>query len=145
MWPPKMVAVPRAVREKGSVVAADQGHEPALDADTVWPEDAGFIGRVGCFESDGGALFAKTFQRGLFLIDQSDNDIAAMGVIRTLEDDQIPVMDPGIDHRIALHLERKVLIALGQVGRWTNPHGFMLDRFNRHTRSDPAKHRNSLV
>mgnify|MGYP001551786318 CR=1 FL=1 len=116
-------------------VAADHGHELALDPYTVGAEDAGFVGGVGGFEGDGVAALAQALQRGFFVIDQGHDDVAAVGVFAAADNDDVAIEDAGADHGIAFDLKGKVIVAL-QIRRRGDTANFILKRFDRSASGD---------
>ena len=129
---------PKRFRRVENLVAPDEPHEPPLDAHAVRAEDPGFVRGVGRFQGNRVAPAAQTLQRGFLLVHQRHDDIAIGSVITLANDDGVAFEDPGIDHGVALHLER-IMLALGQQLRRDLDRGQAgLDRLHRHARGDPA-------
>ena len=119
-------------------VAPDKADQAALHLYAVGTEDAGLVGRVGGFQRDRRALAAEALQRRLFIVDQRHDDVARIGGLGIADDHRIAVEDAGVDHRIALHLER-VMVAARQHFRWNrNRMRLVLDRLDRHAGCDAA-------
>ena len=69
----------------------------------------------------------EPLQRRLFLIDERHHDVAVLGRIAAADDDDVAVQNAGLDHGIALHLQREVLPVGEQVGRAGDVVGVVLD------------------
>jgi competence protein ComEC len=93
------------------VIAADQADQQTLHLHFTGPEDAGFIGGVRRLKRDRAALFAQGLQRGFFVMDEGDDDIAGGGGVGAFDDHQIAVQDAFLDHRVAIDLESEMLAA----------------------------------
>src|SRR5436190_17353746 len=85
-----------------------QPHQPPLDVDLVGAEDAGLVVGVGGFQRDRGALLAQALEGGLLLLDHGDDDVAVLGRVAALADDDVALVDAGVDHRVALDLQREM-------------------------------------
>src|SRR5262245_2146452 len=91
------------------VESTHQSHEPALYRHAVGPEDSSFISGISGLQRDRIALAAKTLQRDLVAIDQRNDDGAVFGGFASFNDHRVAIHDPGINHRITVHLQRVVL------------------------------------
>src|SRR5690606_29372172 len=89
-------------------VAPDEPDQSALDLDPVRPEDPRLVGGIGRLERDRGALAAEALQRCLLVVDERHDDVARIGGLRVADDDRVAIEDAGLDHRVALDLEREV-------------------------------------
>ena len=123
-------------------MSTDQPHEPALHPHLVVAEDPGFIRRVRSLECDRAALAAKAFQRRLVPVDQRHDDIAVVGRPGFANHHDVAVVDAGVDHRVALHLERVVPGAARDHPAGDRDVAFgVADRLDRDTGGDPAHQR----
>ena len=89
-------------------VFADQSNQPPLDVDLIGSEDARLVFRIGGFECHRRPFLAQPFQRRFFLVDQGDDDVAVVGCVLAADDDDVALVDAGVDHRVALNFERKM-------------------------------------
>jgi hypothetical protein len=79
-------------------------------------ENPSLIGRVRRFQRDHVAAAAVAFQRGFMIFDQSHDDIAVVGGRLFPDHHDVAIVDPGLDHRVALDLQR-VMLALARQHR----------------------------
>src|SRR5262245_32948153 len=100
--------------------AADQAHQPTLNVDLVGPKDPRLVIGVGGLERDRGSLFAQTLEGCLLLLDQGHDNVAVVGGVAALDDDDVALVDAGLDHGIALHFQGEMLAARDQIGRHPN-------------------------
>src|SRR5438132_12993201 len=120
---------------------AYQPHEPPLDVDLVGAEDAGLVVGVGGLQGDGGALLAQALEGRLLLLDQGDDDVAVLRRVAALADDDVALVDAGIDHGIALDLEREMLASAHHLRRHGDILRVVLDGADRHAGGDAAHQR----
>src|SRR5690606_42160110 len=90
-------------------IPPDKPHEPALNVDLIRAKDAGLVVRIGSLKRNGRTLLAKTLECRFLLLNQRNDDIAIFGGLAALDYDDVAVMNAGLNHRIAAHLEREVL------------------------------------
>ena len=84
---------------------------------------------------------AQLLQRYFLALDQGHHHRAAFGVVATLDDDGIAVVNAGLDHRIAVDLERVVFSLAEQLRRHADEPILLAQRLNRRSGRDPAHHR----
>ena len=75
--------------------------------DLVIAEDAGLVGGVRCLERDHAALAPQPLQGRFLVIHQGHHDFAIRGVVTSLDDHRIAIIDARLNHRIALHAEHE--------------------------------------
>src|SRR5947209_5576454 len=85
----------------GNSIAADESDQLALDANTISAIEPGFIGGIGCLQSDGVASTAQALQRCFGIVDQRNDNVAGVGRWYLLNHHRVAVENAGIDHRIA--------------------------------------------
>ncbi len=78
----------------------------------------------------------RRFKRRLLALDEGDDDVAVLGRVAAAHDHRVAVVDAGLDHRVALHLEREVLAVGEDVGRAGDVVGVVLDGGDRHAGRD---------
>lgn len=128
-------------------VAPNETDQPPLHLDPVGCEDTGFVGGIGSLERNRCALAPEPLQRRFLVVDQRNHDVAGRGRLRVADDHRVAIENPGIDHRIALDLQR-VVFTSGDHLRWDrHDMCLVLDRLDRNAGGDPAHYRNrdSLV
>lgn len=118
------------------MVAADKPDELALDLDAIGSENTGFVGRIGSLERDGCAPAAEALECRFLVIDQRHDDFTGIGGVRIADDDGVAIEDAGLDHRIALHLQRIMLPPADHFGRHGDFMGIVLDSRDGHARRD---------
>ncbi len=123
-------------------IAADETNEAALDVHLVGAENAGLELGVRSLERDGRALLAKALQGRLLLLDQGDDDVAVLGGVAAADDDRVAVVNAGLDHGVALHLQSEMLAVGQDVRRAGDVVGMVLDGRDGHTGGDAAHDRN---
>jgi hypothetical protein len=122
-------------------IPPEQPDQLALNAHAVGRKDANLVGRIGRLERDRGAAAAEALEGGLFIVDQRDDNIAGIGGFGAFDQGNVAVEDAGLDHRIAAHLERKMLPGGKKVGRHIDSVAAGLDRLDRRAGGDAAHHR----
>src|SRR5256885_4603 len=92
-----------------SLVATEQTHQLALNADPVGWKDAHLVGSIGGLERNGGAPASEALESCLLLVDQRYDDVAGFGPVGFLEHGDIAVENAGLDHAVAAYFQRKML------------------------------------
>jgi predicted membrane metal-binding protein len=123
-------------------IAPYKTDELALHFYPVGPENAGLIGGVGCLQRDRIPLAAKPLKSGFLIIDQRHDDLASLGQVGLADHHRIAIQYAGIDHRIALDLEREVISGTQHLRRHSDIMGVILYGRDRHTGGNPAHHWN---
>src|SRR5579883_3608086 len=90
-------------------VPAENPDQLALDAYPIGRQNAHLVGGVRGLERYGGAAAAEALECSLLLVDQGDHDIAGIGLFGATQQRDITIENTGVDHRIALHLQCKML------------------------------------
>src|SRR5262249_53327842 len=98
-WIPALGPLARQARPAPSK-SSNQSDQPALNVDLIGTEDARLIVGIGSLERDRSPLLAQAFEGRLLLLDQSDDDVAVFGGVAALADDDVALVDAGLDHRI---------------------------------------------
>ncbi len=113
-------------------ITTDEAHEATLDVDLIRPENARLVIGVRGLERDRRTLLAQALQGRLLALDEGHDNVAVLGRVAAAHDHGIAVVDAGLDHRVALHLEREVLAVGQQVGRAGDVVRMVLDGADRH-------------
>ena len=87
------------------------------------------------------ALLSQPLQRRFLALDEGDDDVAVLGGIAAADDDGIAIVNAGLDHRVALDLEREVLAVGQDIGRHGDVVGVVLDGADRRAGGDAAHDR----
>src|SRR5215470_16168038 len=72
---------------------ANQSHQFTLNIDLVRTEDSRFVVWIGRLERDGGTLLAQALEGGLLLFYQRHDDVAVLGGVAALADDDVALVD----------------------------------------------------
>src|SRR5215469_1095242 len=128
-------------------IPPEQPDQFALDAHAVGWKDANLISRIGRLERNRGAAAAEALKRGLFVIDQGDDDVTGIGCFRALDQRNVAIEDAGLDHRIAADFERKMIAGGEQVRRHIDGMAAGLDCLDRRAGGNAAhnRHRNGAA
>src|SRR5262249_21954363 len=122
---------------------ANQSDQFALNIGLVRTEGSRLVVWIGRLERDRGTLLAQALEGGLLLFYQRHDDVAVLGGVAALADDDVALVDAGIDHRIAFHLQRERLSPAHHLGRHANILGVVLDGADRHAGGDAAHQRHT--
>jgi hypothetical protein len=81
---------------------------------------------------------AQSFQSHLLIVDKRYDDCTVFGGIAPLDDDSIPIVDAGFDHRITVDLESIVVSSTEEEGWDIYTPAVVPQGFNGSARSDTA-------
>ena len=129
-------------RNGAGSIPPEQSHQLALNAHAVRRQNAHLVGRIGGFKRDRSAAAAKALQGRLLVVDQRHDDVASIRGIGAFEQRHVAVEDAGLDHRIAAHLEGKMLAGGQQIRRHVDGVAARLDCLDRRASGDAAHDRN---
>lgn len=82
-------------------VGAEDADQDALDFD-VFVDIDGIHGGIGGLQAHAAAFFEETFESGLAVVEQGDDDFTITGLLATFDDDVIAILNVVFDHGVAL-------------------------------------------
>jgi competence protein ComEC len=121
---------------RGGSVTAQQTDKPALNSHAFGGKDPGLVALVGGLQGKGAAFAPKALQCGFLVIDQGHDDGPVFRRVGSLDDHRIAVENAGVDHRIALDLQRVVIALAKQRDRDVHIVVIIAQRFDRRAGGD---------
>src|SRR5262249_34236103 len=85
---------------------------------------------------DRGPLFAQALEGRLLFLHEGHDDVAVIGRVAALDDDDVALVDAGFDHGVASDLEGEVLAACHEIRRHPDVLRVILNGADRHAGGD---------
>src|ERR1044072_3614827 len=89
------------------VLADEPAHHSLNLYPLLGPDEDRFELWIGSLESNKLGLAIKLIHGGIVAIDQCDHDLTVFSSLLRLDDDDVPILNVLIDHRLSTHTQRK--------------------------------------